>query len=505
MSQRTIVAMVTLFLPVVAFFAASQAQAQQSRTRGVFTDIRELPDTPAGQRAKELLAAVNSNDPAKVRSFIEQQFTEQFRGAFPMADHLQVFADVYRQSGGFEFYGVRKYEEEVPPGEIVVIARAKLTDAWNGLIMEVEPSPPHRIAGLNFSPARPPKDVAPAPKLTDEQIAGELREFMERLVKADVFSGSVLLARNGNVLFQNAYGEACKSFHVPNKLDTKFNLGSMNKMFTAVAVLQIVQAGKLSLDDPLSKFLSTDWLPREVTDKIRIKHLLTHTSGLGSYFNDKFMNSSRELYRNVNDYKPLVIEETLAFEPGTKWRYSNTGFLLLGAVIESVTGGNYYDYIRENIYKPAGMTNSDCFDVDEPIPNLAVGYSQETRDGKPVWVTNVFKHVIRGGPAGGGYSTAEDLLRFDKALRSNKLLDAEHLEMLWTSKPELGSSEYGFGFGVFGEPGARIVGHSGGFPGISSNLDMFLDSGFTAVVLSNYDEGSRVVNAKLKELVSRTP
>jgi CubicO group peptidase (beta-lactamase class C family) len=175
---------------------------------------------------------------------------------------------------------------------------------------------------------------------------------------------------------------------------------------------------------------------------------------------------------------------------------------LLGAVIEKVTGQNYFDYVREHIYKPAGMVGSDCYEMDRPVSNLAIGYSKE-RSGDPPWTNNLYKHVIKGGPAGGGFSTVEDLLRFDMALRSHKLLDGEHTEMVWSAKPELNSPEYGFGFGVYGEPGDRIVGHGGGFAGINSNLDMFLDSGYTAVVMSNYDNGATPVRNKMRELIRR--
>lgn len=186
----------------------------------------------------------------------------------------------------------------------------------------------------------------------------------------------------------------------------------MNKMFTAVAISQLAERGKLSFDDPVSKYLSTDWLPREVGDKVKIEHLLTHTSGLGSHFTDELMNASRELYRDVDDYKPIVARQTPSFEAGTDWGYSNAGFLLLGAIVESVSGQTYFEYVRENVAKPAGMINTDCYDMDRPIENLALGYIKEpATDDQPEWRSNIFMHVAKGGPAGGGYSTVEDLLR----------------------------------------------------------------------------------------------
>jgi CubicO group peptidase (beta-lactamase class C family) len=311
----------------------------------------------------------------------------------------------------------------------------------------------------------------------------------------------VLLARGDEVLFEGAWGLATKRFGVSNEIDTKFNLGSMNKMFTAVSILQLVQEGELSLEDSLAEYVGEDWLPAEVTRPIQIRHLLTHTSGLGSYFNDVFMQSSRLLFRELDDYKPLVAGETREFEPGTAWRYSNTGMFLLGVVIEKVTGESYFDYVRQHVYGPAGMEDSDSFDMDRPIENLAIGYSREDRGDGLDWTNNLYMHVVRGGPAGGGFSTVHDLHAFDRALRSHVLLDVEHTAMLWEPHPELGSPEYGFGFGLSGEPGDRIVGHGGGFPGISAKLDMYLDSGYTVAVLSNYDGAAAEVAEWVRELL----
>ena len=485
-----------LVIGLVSLGGGPPASAQPSR--GAFTDVPKLPDGPVGQRITELLEAVNANDPEKVRALVNNAFTAEFRDFAPMERHQAVFAGVYNRSRGLEFHSIRQYGEKAPADEVVVILRGKLAQDWHAISMTIEPKPPHRISGLRFGPARPPLDQARETKLTDAQIVQELKTFVERLAAADAFSGTVLLAKNGTVLFEGAYGPASKRFNVPNKLDTKFNLGSMNKMFTGVAVTQLVQQGRLSLTDQLSKFVSTEWLPREITDRIQIQHLLTHTSGLGSYFNDKYAESSRALFRDLDDYLPLIVGSTLAFEPGTDWQYSNTGMFLLGLVIEKVTGQDYFDYVRQHIYRPAGMINSDCYEMDKPVPNLAIGY---TRDGDE-WRNNLYLHVIRGGPAGGGFSTVRDLLRFDQALRNHKLLDREHTELVWSAKPELNSPDYGFGFGVQGEPGNRIVGHSGGFPGINANLDMFLDSGYTSVVMSNYSHGAQPIASKIKELLT---
>lgn len=491
-----------LTLSILCVLSVS-APARAQRSLGAYEDILKLPDGVIGERVSELLETINANDPAKVRNLIETRFTSEFKKYAPMDEHLAVFSQVYNQNRGLKFYAIRIYKEKRPASEVVVIVRSKLTQAWKGMIMMIEQNPPHRVAGLQFAPARPPSDLLQDNrKLTDAEMVKELETFVKRMADAEAFSGTVLLAKNGEVLFKGAYGLASKRFNVPNKIDTKFNLGSMNKMFTGVAIAQLAQRSKLSLNDSLSQYLSTEWLPRDITSKIKIKHLLTHTSGLGSYFNNTYMESSKSLFRELDDYKPLVADSTLAFEPGTDWQYSNTGMFLLGVVIEKVAGQNYFDYIRENIYNPAGMVNSDCYNMDQPVPNLAIGYSREQSKNETGWTNNIFKHVIRGGPAGGGFSTVEDLLLFDLALRSHKLLNPQYTELVWSSKPKWKSPDYGFGFGVRGKPGDRIVGHGGGFDGISSNLDMFLDSGYTAVVMSNYDGGAHPINEKIRELIA---
>jgi hypothetical protein len=304
---------------------------------GDYTDIRELPEGPAGEVIGELLEAINSNDPDKIRAFVEKSFTPEFRDFAPMEQHIAIFQQLYQQSNGLDFYGIRDYEEETPPNEYVVILRNRLTEAWQGIAMTLEEEAPHRIAGARFVPARPPSDLPPAEALSADKVIQEIEAFVERLVDADAFSGTVLLAKDGEVLFKKAYGLASKRFDVPNRIDTKFNLGSANKMFTGVAILQLVERGMLSLDDPLSKFVSEDWLPKETADKIKIEHLLTHTSGMGSYFGEKYMESSKALFRELDDYKPLIAGSELAFEPGTDWQYSNSGMFMLGVVIESAT------------------------------------------------------------------------------------------------------------------------------------------------------------------------
>jgi CubicO group peptidase (beta-lactamase class C family) len=463
---------------------ATSAQQQQSNA----------DNSPAVQRLRELIGFVNSGDRKAATAYIKENYAPEFL-QIPMNGHLDFISSMHDRTRGLGFHSVQESKQN----EATVLLKNKLTGGWEAIFIRVEDAAPHRIAAIGQRRPKPPVDASSNRKLNDAEIAKELEIFVRKLADADVFSGAVLLARDGKVIFKNSYGTANKDFNAPNRIDTKFNLGSMNKMFTSVAIAQLVERGKLSFDDPLSKFLP-DFPSKEAAEKIKIKHLLTHTAGLGSYFNKKFDESSRALYRSVDDMMKLAEGEKLAFEPGSRWQYSNTGMLVLGKVIEKASDQHYFDYIRENIYKPAGMINSDCYELDMVNPNLAVGYQKEYNDNGYRFRNNVFQHVLRGGPAGGGYSTVEDLLKFDVALRSGKLVGAEYVKILLSAKPELNSPNYGYGFQIDNE--RRIAGHGGGFPGISSNLDIFLDNGYTAVVMSNYGGGSFPVLTKMRELAT---
>ena len=449
--------------------------------------------SPAETRAREIAQLINSGDRAAVRKYVAENFADQMR-SIPMDRHLNFVSSEHHASRGLEVIGVQD------PGvnEVTLAVRSKLTGDLFGLRVSVEPAPPHKVNGIGRRPPKPREGVSK--RLSDKEIGRELEAFSKKLADADVFSGTVLLARNGQVVYKGAFGIANKDFNSPNRIDTKFNLGSMNKMFTSVAIAQLVEKGKMSFDDPLSKFIP-DFPNADAAKKIQIKHLLTHTSGLGGYFSERYDGMSRERLRTVDDMMNLARadEKEIRFEPGTRWAYSNTGMLVLGKVIEVVSGQNYFDYVRDNIYKSAGMTNTDSYDLDRVNTNLAVGYDRRFTDTGIEWGNNVFSHVIRGGPQGGGYSTVEDLLKFDQALRSGKLVSSETLKILTSSKPELNSPNYGYGFQVDKEQ--NVAGHGGGFTGINSNLDMYLGSGWSAIVMSNYSRGAGPVQSKMKQLI----
>ncbi len=335
----------------------------------------------------------------------------------------------------------------------------------------------------------------------------ELDTYLTQAAAGDAFSGAVLIARDGEPIFKKAYGLANRSTNTPNRTDTKFNLGSMNKMFTAVAIAQLVERGKLSFTNPIAKLLP-DYPNKAVAEKVTVHHLLTHTSGMGNYQSETFM-ANLDKMKSVSDLLALIVNEPLAFEPGAKMAYSNSGFVVLGAIIEKVSGENYFTYVKEHIFKPAGMVNTDSYDKGGNIPNLALGYmrmnAQGMADPSVLLRENTSILPARASPAGGGYSTVEDMLKFSLALRNNKLLSKKYTDILTTGKVEVGGPDrkYAYGFGDSVIDGRRVVGHNGGAPGIGANFDMFPESGYTAVILTNSSPPAMMpVVKKLRELVA---
>jgi CubicO group peptidase (beta-lactamase class C family) len=258
----------------------------------------------------------------------------------------------------------------------------------------------------------------------------------------------------------------------------------MNKMFTAVATLQLVEAGKLSLDDTVGKHLP-NYPNKDVANKVRVRHLLSHTGGTGDIFGPEF-TKNRQTLRTHSDYVKLYGERGLAHEPGAGHRYSNYGYVLLGVLIEKVSGVSYYEYVRRNIFRTAGMTSTDSLPESTEVSRRAVGYTK--RDGK--WVSNADTLPWRGTAAGGGYSTARDLLRFAMALESGTLISEKTLVEATTQHVR----NYGYGFTVAGERPLLEYGHSGGAPGMSAGMSVLPlfgvptpPHGIVSICLSNLD------------------
>jgi D-alanyl-D-alanine carboxypeptidase len=457
----------------------------------------ELPASPVGKVVGSLLKALNSGDQTAQLNFIQTNFSEQSLKETTPDAWLAFFKKLHQQSGGLD---VMQVSPDSNDRFLVLDVRSRRGRHWARMFFSLSRTQTDKLADVGMFGIRDPQieraDIWSDSKLSETEAVNEIKRHVERLAAEDRFSGVVLVGKGERVIFQGAYGMAEKSFGVANRVDTKFNLGSMNKMFTSVAIAQLVEAGKLSFQDTLAKVLP-DYPNRQVAEKVTVHQLLTHTAGLGDFFDNPEFRPHRERFVKPSDYFPLFATAPLRFEPGARFGYSNAGFVVLGAIVERVSGQSYFDYVREHIYRPAGMADSDSYELTEVVPNLAVGYARFQDD--PLGVdprrSNIAFLPWRGSPAGGGYSTAPDLLKFTRALRAHKLLGAAMTELVTSAKVAMRGSprageKYAYGFVSETLTGGReIRGHSGGGAnsGVNSSLIMFWDGSYTVVVTGNYD------------------
>jgi CubicO group peptidase (beta-lactamase class C family) len=411
-------------------------------------------------------------------------------------------------------------EVRMTPGRPSLVIRSAASGEVFEVIVQQPADAPGHLTGLRMQPTIAGKPAIPPGPLTDAQRKELIDQLLDRLVADDEFSGVVMVAKDGKPMYERATGMASQAYGVPNRLDTKFCLGSMNKMFTSLAIARLVEDGKLAYADRVGKHLP-DFPNADVRDKVTIHQLLTHTSGLGSYFDDPEYALDWTRMRRVRDYTACVAAESLAFEPGSQMSYSNSGFIVLGLIIEQVTGRDYYDFVRETVYRPAGMTDSDSYENDQVVPNLATGYTAVAMGGmhRPSGSaagadpsagaprrTNFYEHSARGTPAGGGYSTAPDLVKFSTALTGGAIVSKALVDTITTSRVPMGPGVgYGYGFGDFRRDGQGYFGHNGGAPGMSTDFRIYDALGYTVIVLSNYDRVAGTVADFIDELIVPAP
>ncbi|MBM4169759.1 MAG: beta-lactamase family protein [Ignavibacteria bacterium] len=414
-----------------------------------------IPDTPVGKLARSYLVAFNSGAESNLRAFFLDHASPASFDQNPVAQRVRRSLQMRSEIGEIT---VRRLIGS-SDFQLSILVQTRRGD-WLTFEFRCDSQPPHYLAGIGIDQS--------SPELADQVRAANIDELIRRvkshidtLARNDQFSGVVLIAQNGKPLLLKACGYADRKKRIPNATDTKFNIGSINKTFTKLAILRLASEGKLSLSDTLKKFLP-DYPNKDAANKVTVQHLLDMTSEIGDFFGERYRNTPKERIRTISDYLPLFADLPLQFEPGTSRRYSNGGYIVLGAIIEKVTRRDYYDRIRETIFKPAGMMDTDWFDKDARVNNLALGY---TRQRGEEWVQNYETLPGRGSSAGGGYSTATDLLKYTIALSEGK-------------------------FNVPGYEGVRGLGVAGGAPGLNAALEWDPRSGSAIVVMSNFDPPS---------------
>jgi CubicO group peptidase (beta-lactamase class C family) len=308
----------------------------------------------------------------------------------------------------------------------------------------------------------------------------KIDSLVDAWAKQGRFNGSVLVAKGGQILMSKGYGLANIEQDVPNKPNTKHRLGSITKQFTAVAILQLAEQGKLKLDDPVSKYYEdapASWAP------ITIHHLLTHTSGIKNYTAQPDYGPKMREKTTAKAIVDRVKDKPLDFEPGSKWSYSNTGYTLLGYIIEKVMGGSYADYLKKNVFSVADMQDSGYDSETAIIKNRATGYSVSP-DGK--MTNSAFIDMSVPHAAGALYSTVEDLYRWDRALLSDKLLSAKSKELMYTPV----KNNYGYGWMIEDWSGHKMIGHGGGVNGFATYIARFPNDDAFVVLLGNSERAA---------------
>ncbi len=312
--------------------------------------------------------------------------------------------------------------------------------------------------------------------VSDQQITSKADEYMSAAVAVDGFSGSVLVARNGQPVFSKGYGMANVELGVPNTPQTVYRLGSVTKQFTGMAITMLQERSKLSVNDPACKYL-TDCPP--AWQAITIKHLLTHTSGIPNYTSFPDFAKTAVLPVSSPGMISLLKDKPLEFAVGEKFAYSNSGYFLLGTIIERISGKSYEAFLEENIFTPLGMKHTGYDSPARIIKNRASGYARQSGE----MVNAAYMDMSIPYAAGSLYSTTGDLLIWDQALYTEKLGARKSLDEMFT--PLKGDTGYGYGWSVGKNFERQTIAHGGGIYGFATQITRFPADRITVVVLSN--------------------
>lgn len=426
------------------------------------------PPAPEARRAADdWLAAFNAGSLEQLQAFAERYAKKE--GSTPQ-DYLEFRAS----TGALKVLEVR----ESTPLQAKLLVLAQQTERAMLVTAEMDPAHPEHLKLFQLEGMPTPEKYQPA-RVALPQLMADARAKLDALAAEDALSGSVLVAQNGRVLLDWHAGLANRSANEAVDAGTQFRLASSNKMFTSVAILQLVQAGELGLDDTIGKHLP-DYPNKAVAAEVTVRQLLTHTSGLGDFFGDDFDQYSASL-KTLDDYVQRFAKDAPQFTPGSQDSYSNYGFIVLGRIIEAVSGQSYYAYVEQHILRPAGMTGTGFEPETVKVPQRAVAYTKT--NGR--WTPETKSLPWRGTSAGGGYSTATDMLRFAEALRGGQLVSPALLQQATTAQNH--KRWYGFGFVVQGEGREHQYGHEGGAPGSNSAIVVMPAQGYVIVGLANVD------------------
>ncbi|MGB9906780.1 MAG: serine hydrolase domain-containing protein [Candidatus Saccharicenans sp.] len=404
----------------------------QEKSRSQVKSELQFPASDVGKKVEIFWRSFSAGDKIALENFFKQVMSGEKLREMSARERAERLLGLRQEMGGD--VKALKIIASGPDEVSIIFSNSKDNLFRFALAFEKHTGGALQLKRLTVNEAGPEDLAPPLPAMSLDQALQNIQEEIEKAAQEDRFSGVVLIAKNFQPIFFKAYGLASKEFAVPNQLNTRFNLGSINKIFTKIAIGQLAEKGVLSLNDKLGKFLP-DYPNLEARNKVTIRHLVNMNSGIGDFFGPEFEATPKDLLRNNRDYLKLFAAKPLAFEPGTKQMYSNGGYVVLGEIINAASGMDYYDYIMKFIFEPAGMNDSNWFEADAVVPNVAEGYTKRTED--TAWHKNIYTRPARGSAAGGGYATAEDLLRFARALYECRLLSEPWTNWVFTGlEPE---------------------------------------------------------------------
>jgi CubicO group peptidase (beta-lactamase class C family) len=459
---------VSLIVMVWSSALAQSTEAQKSA----------LPSTKAGQTVGEWIKLCRAPNLDQMTNWQSAKLSDAGAKDEPAQDRAHEDFELCTLNGGFRVAAVTQSD----PNTISLALVGLRSGIWFKQWLVVDGT--GTLEEASRFPMAPAESTLPK-DLSDAAIGREVKRTVAKLSGLGLFSGIVTVARGTQAIASASGGYADRARKTPITGSTQFTLASMGKMFTAASIGELVDEGKMSFGDTVGKFFP-DYPNSTVREKVTVGMLLSHTAGMGNFLGERTPEMMTRGVKRAAEFMPLYDHDEPQFVPGTRWAYSNSGLALAGAILEKVSGEDYPDYIRKHIFAVAEMANSDPNNFPHSSTKLVTPYTKQT-EGAPTPNWHEAEHDI-GSPAGGAISSADDLVRFAEALRSGKLVShARFEEMSVPSDRAPADYQYGYGMEIEDLYGRKIVGHSGGFPGVSTRLYLVVGSPYTVVVLSNED------------------
>lgn len=444
-----------------------------------------IGDDNASRTLQSWVCAFNSGNVDSMRAFASRTYAPGALAERSAAARAESDNWLYLNLGRMRAVGIDRRDDS----SIVALVQQEVPEGWGHLTLKFAAAPPHALSSRAidfFEPAPIPFAIK---RPEDGVLVSGVDAYARRLASSDLFSGVVAIAKRGQIIFQKAYGAGRRDPMEPMTTERRFQLASVSKMFTAVAIAQLVEQGRLSFEDTLAKLLS-DYPNASVARRVTIAQLLTHSSGIPDYFRNPRYWEKKSPLSELKDFWPYFASESLSFAPGSNYEYTNSGYVLLGSVIERITHESFRTYIAEHVWRRANMT-STSYEEGSALPGLAVAYTKNFGpEGKPdpqQW------HLAETPPkrlamsSGGGTSTAGDLVSFMTALLDHRLVSKPMTDLILAEHVSSSEGGRGYGFESTDWGGTRIVGHNGFAPGAYNQVDAFPDRGYVVVVLSNGD------------------